>query len=693
VDATEQYFDAVFGDAEGYAHLAVGAGPLVTARGKYGYESFAALGPYEWPHDAQLVAHEVRRLTRMGQVDVFACPNILRGRERKRGTAVSRTLLHSDVDGDGAVGKLRALQGFGVASGRPGHTHAYVPLDRELTLSEYGLLERALREYLNADNKIADNDLLRPVGTLNHKATVIDGLEAPYEVTWLIEPNGARVSPELVADVLGVNLNMVEAERDGAPESAAATPLEAFDLEQYPDLKCSIAKRLGDRSADTQRIVSAGFRAGLQLAQIRWAVAQRPDLQERLDERPDDDVARIYCALADERQAHHNSTITASDPAADFEAKVDRELVLMRVRNEAKRRFSCETTTGGMDFDLGLLGDVLARADRPTYRIDRIIPSNSAAFVVAQRKVGKTTLVLNLARSLITGEPFLGVFMPEPLSGRVAFLNYEVSGAQLAAWAEQIGVPVDRMLLVNLRGSRDPLGHADDRARLADALREHRAEALIVDPFGRAFGGASQNDAGDVGRWLVDLDRFARSEAGVSDLILTTHAGWYGDRARGSSALEDWADSIILLTKAEGSASEDRYLKAIGRDVSVDEDRLAFDPVSRLLTMTGSGGRKEVRQASKAEELLDYVLRCLSVQSGVSQTQVLGEVRKVCKDKAISFQDNDVREACKLGEKRGLVRRESLGSGKPTLHYLIDSSSCTAVDAPAPAREESTSCR
>src|SRR5699024_1771239 len=132
-------------------------------------------------------------------------------------------------------------------------------------------------------------------------------------------------------------------------------------------------------------------------------------------------------------------------------------------------------------------------------------------------KTGKTTLNLNYARSLITGEPFLDHYMVSPLAGRVAFLNFEVSGRALARWADEVGVPRDRMLMVNLRGRRNPFVHPEDRARLAELLRRYETEALIVDPFGRAYSGLSQNDSGEVQAWLTELDRFTR-EVGASDL-------------------------------------------------------------------------------------------------------------------------------------------------------------------------------
>ena len=54
--------------------------------------------------------------------------------------------------------------------------------------------------------------------------------------------------------------------------------------------------------------------------------------------------------------------------------------------------------------------------------------------IVGQRKVGKTSLIGDLTRSLLTGEAFLGRFEVVKVSGTVAILNYEVSGWQAASW-------------------------------------------------------------------------------------------------------------------------------------------------------------------------------------------------------------------------------------------------------------------
>ncbi|MGV0734341.1 AAA family ATPase [Mycolicibacter sinensis] len=392
----------------------------------------------------------------------------------------------------------------------------------------------------------------------------------------------------------------------------------------------------------------------------RWAVAK---------------VAGLTDGQVRAELGNHDHNTTGSKEfvggGLDFEQAVDAEVRKMRVRDEARQRYAREKEPPGASFDMGLLSELLDRPQEPRYRIQDVLPAEGSMLVVAQRKTGKTTLVLNLARSLLTAEPFLGKFGTRPPFGRVAMLNYEVSGRQVCRWAEEVGVPEDGLILVNLRGCRDPLSHDDDRSRLASELRAHGVETLIVDPFGRAYSGSSQNDPGAVGAWLVELDRFARSDVGAREVILTTHAGWNGERTRGSSALEDWADSIITMTMGTDGS---RYLRGIGRDVALDEDLLNFDPETRLLSLTGAGSRKEVQKGSKVEALKGPVCDYVRANPGASVADIRDAVRALSKAGVLdlSFQDQDIRQATKLAEEQGLLRRDEGGPGKPTKHYAVD---------------------
>ena len=305
---------------------------------------------------------------------------------------------------------------------------------------------------------------------------------------------------------------------------------------------------------------------------------------------------------------------------------VTEEVRRLRVRDDARRILARDALGASPGFDAGSVAEVLARPPEPPFRVQGLIPAQGSALLVAQRKAGKTTLTLNLARALLTGEAFLGAFDVVPVVGDVAVLNYEVAGHTLAHWAHDHAVPPQRCHLVNLRGRRNPLAYDEDRQVLASWLRARGIEVLIVDPFGRAFHGASQNDSTEVGSWLVALDAFARGDVGARELVLTAHAGWDGERTRGSSSLEDWADTIITLTRGKDDDADGRYLRAVGRDVDVDEDRLDFDPATRTLRRSGAGSRRAAQRARATAAARDAVEAFVHANPGCSGQTIRANV-------------------------------------------------------------------
>jgi len=385
--------------------------------------------------------------------------------------------------------------------------------------------------------------------------------------------------------------------------------------------------------------------------------------------------------------------LKARQAAAADALALDNEVRAQRIRKQAAAVVAAELMGDSPPFDADLLVDVLVRPQEPPHRVDGLIPSQAGTLIVAQRKTGKTTLELNLARSLLLGHDFLDRFPVRSVTGRVGLLNYEVSAGQLARWAHEAGVPAERLYLVNLRGRRNPLGNNADREQLAAQLRQHEVESLIVDPFGRAFVGKSQNDSGEVGAWLATLDRWARGDCGVADVILTAHAGWEGERTRGASALEDWADSIVTLVRDKDD-EQVRYLRAEGRDVLVEEDRLNFDADSRTLRLAGAGSRKSAAKTRNVDELVEPVVKAVAAAPGITGNKLTQALRSA----GASFNGGDEIKAAKLAVERGrLVIEDGPRNAKmyrPALH-LSDLSATslagTSVDlSDLPIRERST---
>jgi hypothetical protein len=319
--------------------------------------------------------------------------------------------------------------------------------------------------------------------------------------------------------------------------------------------------------------------------------------------------------------------------------------------------------------DFGSLKDMLKRDERLRWRVEGLLAIEARMLVVAQRKTGKTTLVINLMRSLLTGEPFLGRMPVEPVTGSVMFLNYEVSGATFASWVADVGIPKElhkRVQIVNMRGRENLLATERGRAQLAGMMRDVEAEVVIVDPFGRAFNGDEQNNTTQVTRWLVALDEVV-TQGGASELILVAHAGW-GDgkgavRARGSSGLEDWPDVIVRYSRELSGAP--RFFEAEGRDVSIETDRLEYDASTRLLRMTGKGGALTARRSAKAETFREPILAIVADMPGVSALGIEKGLRRLVPP--IAFTRGDEAKAVSELVSEGLLERYR--DGKTNRHY------------------------
>jgi hypothetical protein len=302
------YFDAVFGDAHGWVHVAFGVAPYRNAKGRIRFR-FWEEGAFAWPDEAGYVLALLREFSE--RFDAYVCPYLLSGPKRTKGTSIARIVVHCDGDEGLDSAKARTILGvIIVGSGTPGHAHVYVLLTRSVPPHQHEALCKGLAVHLGAkDPKFSDNDVLRVPSTRNFKPTV-NG-DDPVPVPFVMRPDGVRVEPEKLAAFVGVVLtdNPPAPRRKGKSRSKSGGGVsvvtgepEAFDLRRFPTVRLALATVTGDRSGDTMHIVAECFRSRLTLANARWALRQREDLAERLDGRTDDDVARCWERAATSRQ-------------------------------------------------------------------------------------------------------------------------------------------------------------------------------------------------------------------------------------------------------------------------------------------------------------------------------------------------------------------------------------------------------
>ncbi|WP_336819494.1 AAA family ATPase [Gordonia sp. MMO-8] len=228
-------------------------------------------------------------------------------------------------------------------------------------------------------------------------------------------------------------------------------------------------------------------------------------------------------------------------------------------------------------------------SDAPKFRVDRLIPTNGNLLLCARPKAGKTERGFQLAKSLLTGDDFLGEFEVVPVNGTILNLNYELTSDMAAGWMNDMGLDDDRMLTFNLRGFSVPLLSDDGAAWLIEQCTKYGVEVLQIDPAARMMTSAGVNAENDNDAVKAICDRLdaIKQEAGVTEMIVAIHANRVDPicRPRGADAWTAWMDSQINFEFASlETTTGPRFISAIGRDVSLSKRELAYDKTTRLAT-------------------------------------------------------------------------------------------------------------
>jgi hypothetical protein len=301
------------------------------------------------------------------------------------------------------------------------------------------------------------------------------------------------------------------------------------------------------------------------------------------------------------------------------EAKVEEAAEHMRVQREARALLAAD------DWEAppvqGSWAEQLLEPEEPIQWLIPDLAFEGANVVVnAQAKSGKTTLILNVAHSLLGGDPLFGHFPVSALAtGRsVAWWNAELSERQAKAWLRNFDLPrPDDFHPQHLRGFAMPFDSVVVEEWAVAWLKDRGVSVWLIDPLSALFSG-DENSNTEVGAWLAAIDRIKR-RAGVETVFLVHHvaetaAAEESDnpnagrllKGRGASRLSGWGD---VLWSYAGRFDEPRYLSALGRDVDMDRfGGLSMDSGSRLLRFSGQRSTPTIdRRNDLALKAVDFV--------------------------------------------------------------------------------------
>jgi len=178
-----------------------------------------------------------------------------------------------------------------------------------------------------------------------------------------------------------------------------------------------------------------------------------------------------------------------------------------------------------------------------------MLTAESIAALVGKSGAGKTFVALSLALSIASGRAFFGRPVQQSAvlyiaaEGQQTLINR--IDAALSAW----GIEADPPIYV-MRHVFD-LMTAEDVERVCAAIESQgvRPGLVVLDPLASFVAGSTDRMADIAAMNRTGL--IAMRDRLRATILLVVHAGWEGERERGSSHLRDIMDTTILVTAKE----------------------------------------------------------------------------------------------------------------------------------------------
>lgn len=237
------------------------------------------------------------------------------------------------------------------------------------------------------------------------------------------------------------------------------------------------------------------------------------------------------------------------------------------------------------------------------FLIEDLIAAGAVAAFVGPEKAWKTWTLLDLLLSVVTGTPALGRFQT-PKAGPTLLVIEEAGRQALHRRVDVLarGRALQPESLRDFHFAANLRVRLDDtewQERLRQAATERPWNLIAFDPFARVKGHVDESVQREVGP-VLDFLRELRDLSGAA-VLYVHHVPHEGKRQRGSSDLESYWDSRLLLTK-DGKR---RKLEADHREAEAAgpwELSFGFDTATATVRLTAAATELERRVRAHLDE-------------------------------------------------------------------------------------------
>jgi len=202
----------------------------------------------------------------------------------------------------------------------------------------------------------------------------------------------------------------------------------------------------------------------------------------------------------------------------------------------------------------------IEQGDGPAWLVEGLWAEEGVGIVGGAPKTCKSWLALDLALSVASGTPALGIY-PVPRSGPVLVFAAEDPPTTVRSRLEGLtvrrGLPLERVPLHVILSPSLRLDTPRDQARLSEAVARFRPRLLVLDPFVRLHR-IDENSALEVSGVLAYLRELQRKQH-VAVLVVhhARKAGAGAEQAgvslRGSGDFHAWGDSNLYMRRRRGA--------------------------------------------------------------------------------------------------------------------------------------------